>query len=353
VSAQFEKVLILDGISGIPLGREICENLCALGIDAVHFDCLKQRKRPLHEIRSAYAKLQCKQSERDGFYYFPAFAPATLEGLVSRERPSSILVVGFAYKFFDPVHLRRISDKYKAGLFLYDTDSCNLYAKRREFIFFLAYELPVYERLFSFSQVVTQFLRETRKLDAVHLPYGAPIVPTAPVREKTIDVLFVGSCDLRRIFLLEKIRDNVFIRGNRWQRNFPLISEELRSRVVDEPVWGDELQTLLASAKIVLNIARTDFYGNETGINLRLFEAVAAGCFLLTDYCEEVFDLFEVGQEIEVFRSSRELSEKVHYYLGHDAERLAIARRGNERFRASHTWRARIEQLISLMNILA
>jgi len=345
-----EKILVIDGISGVPLGLDLCEAFCASGIATVHFDCLKQAQRPLYEIRSAYAKLENKRRDHDGFYHFPKLVEKTLEELLVREKPSHILVVGFAYKFFCPTYLKKLALEFKTPLFLYDTDSCNLYSKRREFIFFVENELPVYDRVFSFSQVTTHFFRETRQLDAVHLPFGAQQIDLPNCEEKSIDVLFVGSCDFRRILLLEKIKAHVAVYGSRWQRNFPLISPELRGRIVDQPVWGNDLQQLLARSKIVLNITRADFFGAQTGINLRLFETLAAGGFLLTDYCEEIEDLFEIGKEIEVFRSSSELVDKVRYYLENDEKRLSIARLGHERFLKNHTWRNRVEQFIHLID---
>ena len=346
-----EKILILDGISGVPLGRDLCDAFSAAGIATVHFDCLKQPQRPLYDIRSAYAKFENKRRDHDGFYHFPKLVEKTLEELLIQEQPSHLLVVGFAYKFYRPATLKALALKFKIPLFLYDTDSCNLYSKRREFVFFVENELPIYDRIFSFSQVTTDFFRETRQLDAVHLPFGAPHTDLPSGNEQTIDALFVGSCDFRRILLLEKLKAHVSVYGARWQRNFPLISDQLRDRIVDQPVWGDDLQQLFSRSKIVLNITRTDFFGAETGVNLRLFEALAAGCFLLTDYCEEIEDLFELGKEIEVFRSSGELVDKVCYYLEHDDERLAIARRGHEKFLKNHTWRSRVGQLSSQMNL--
>jgi len=342
-SARF---LVLDGIGGVPLGHEIVENFRACGHEAVHFDCLKQKSQALYGVRSAYAKAVNKHGDKDGFYFLPKLATDMLERLSGETRPTHILVVGFIYKFFDPRQLKRLADVLGATLWLYDTDSCNLYDKRREFVFFIEEELPVYDRIYSFSQVTTRFFADTRRLPAVHLPFGAhPMAIDANV-EKSIDALFVGSGDFRRILQLEAIRDKVMVFGNRWQRNFPLISDELRGRITDRPVWGNELHQLLARAKIVLNITRTDFYGAETGVNLRIFEAVAAGCFLLTDHCDEIEDLFEIGKEIATFRSARELAEKVSFYLKNDDERIAIAKRGHERFMKSHTWRTRVQQML-------
>ena len=342
---EIRKLLILDGIGGVPLGREICDTFGDLGISATHFDCLQAPRRALYSARSTYAKLRNRGMERDSFYFLPKLIERDLQQLLAHEQPSHILVIGFIYKFFDPALLRRLVDEAGAGLFLYDTDTCNLYGRRREFIFFIESELPIYDRILSCSAVTTRFFKDTRGLDAVFVPFGAkPIVTNS--RNQPVDVLFVGSCDLRRIFLLEHIHNHVSIRGNRWQRNTPLISASLRARIDDRPVWGNDLHQLLGQTKIVLNITRTDFFGAETGINLRVFEALAAGCFLLTDHCEEIAEQFKVGEEIETFRSSKELADKVAYYLSNEEKRRTIARNGHQAFLVNHTWNTRITRQI-------
>ena len=340
------KFMVLDGISGVPLGCEVAETLQADGHATIRFDCLDQPARSLYELRSACAKVMNKRESKDGFYLLPKLTMAMLAELIEREAPTHILVIGFIYKFFDPQDLRRLAKAGQAQLLLYDTDSCNLYDKRREFIFFIENELPIYDRIFSFSQVAARFFRETRQLPASYLPYGAHPITLPESQDKHIDTLFVGSGDLRRILVLEAIRNKVTVFGDRWQRNFPLISRELQARITDRAVWGKELHLLLAQSKIVLNITRSDFYGAETGVNLRIFEAVAAGCFLLTDHCDELKELFEIGKEIDTFHTSGELAEKVHYYLEHEEERTRIAQCGHARFMRSHTWRARIRQML-------
>jgi len=344
------KILVLDGIGGIPLGREICETLSELGVPATHFDCLQAPRRAFYSAHSAYAKLLNRGTDRDDFYFLPKLVERDLRELIAREQPSHVLVIGFIYKFFDPQLLRRLADEAKAGLFLYDTDTCNLYGRRREFIFFVEHELPVYDRILSSSAVTTRFFRDTRGLDALFVPFGAKAF-TARRAEQPIDVLFVGSCDLRRIFLLEGICEHVTVRGNRWQRNFPLISAPLRARIDDRPVWGEELHRLLGQSKIVLNITRTDFHGAETGINLRIFEALAAGAFLLTDHCDELADLFRVGREIETYRSGAELAAKVGYYLAHPHARDKIAACGLAAFCNRHRWNHRVGEMLRHMNM--
>lgn len=342
------KIIILDGISGVPLGKEIHGAFLEAGVSSVYADAFDFKERPFYRLSSVILKSRNRVRDKEGFSHLPRIELKELETLIERERPTHVLVIGFLYKHFDVKATKDLLAKHGVSLLLYDTDSCNLYGKRREFVYFIQHELPAYDHIFSFSKVTTRFFEDTLGLSASHLPFGAlPVQPLA--LQKNAEALFVGSADLRRVFLLEGIRDRVAIRGNRWKRNYPLMSSALQARVDDRTVWGQELQTLLQSAKIVINITRSDFYGAETGVNLRIFEALSAGCFLLTDYCEEIMELFTPGEEIEVFRSAAELREKVAYYLEHEEARERIAQNGRARFLEHHTWSTRIDQIRSTL----
>jgi spore maturation protein CgeB len=100
----------------------------------------------------------------------------------------------------------------------------------------------------------------------------------------------------------------------------------------------------MGKTRILFNFTRSYFFGAETGVSLRIFEALAAGRFLLTDRCEELAELFAVGKEIETNRSSGELAEKVDYYLSYQEARLAIARNGHGACLDARTWEAGIGQ---------
>jgi spore maturation protein CgeB len=345
------RLLILDGIGGVPLGREMQQAFEALGIEASHYDCADLDRISFYGLRAGVSKLLNKWEGMDEFVHMPKVHPDVISDILKKEQPKAILVIGFIYKFIEPRWLKKLADQFECGLYLYDTDSCNLYSKRREFIFFLEKELAVYDSVFSFSRVTTNFFRRTKGLNAHYLPFGASMIDMPANVEEHRDVLFVGSGDLRRILLLESIAGHVSVFGDRWERNYPLISETLRAGVVDHPVWGADLHRLMAESKIILNITRGPFYAAETGINLRIFEALAAGKFLLTDYCDEVAELFDVGKEIETFKSSCELREKVDFYLAHPERRLEIARHGHQKYLENFTWKARAQYLASLIGL--
>lgn len=104
--------------------------------------------------------------------------------------------------------------------------------------------------------------------------------------------------------------------------------------------FGVAMHRALRTGKIVIDargILEIKNVGNAIDLaktetaNMRIFEVTGGGCFLLTEYHENLQDYFLLGEEIETFRNERELIDKINYYLAHPAEREAIARRGQER----------------------
>ncbi len=86
-----------------------------------------------------------------------------------------------------------------------------------------------------------------------------------------------------------------------------------------------------------------------TAVNQRVFDVPACGGFLLTDWREALEDLFEVGEEVAVYRDVEEIPHLVRYYLTHDDERERMARRGRERVLKEHTYTNRLKSLVDAM----
>jgi spore maturation protein CgeB len=72
-----------------------------------------------------------------------------------------------------------------------------------------------------------------------------------------------------------------------------------------------------------------------------------AGGFYLTGWLEELEELYEVGREIECYRSSAELVDKARFYLRNEAARERVRRAGFERARRDHTWARRFDSLFA------
>jgi spore maturation protein CgeB len=82
-------------------------------------------------------------------------------------------------------------------------------------------------------------------------------------------------------------------------------------------------------------------------VRLREFEAPMSGAFYLTEHLDEIGLHYEIGREVVTFRSRAELVERARYYLGHEEERIRVARAGFERARRDHTWTRRFEGLFA------
>jgi spore maturation protein CgeB len=104
-----------------------------------------------------------------------------------------------------------------------------------------------------------------------------------------------------------------------------------------------EMPIVFHESRINLNITMRSI---SSGLSQRVFDICACGGFLMCNYQEELPELFEPGEEVEVFSSKEELLDKTAWYLEHEEERKKIAERGLERVLKEHTWDMRIASLI-------
>ncbi len=81
-------------------------------------------------------------------------------------------------------------------------------------------------------------------------------------------------------------------------------------------------------------------------VPVRVFDVLACGGFMIAEHSEELAELFEVGKELESYRTLAELEEKVAHYRTHPDEAAEIARRGHDAVRARHTMRGRVKRLL-------
>ena len=113
-------------------------------------------------------------------------------------------------------------------------------------------------------------------------------------------------------------------------------------------VWGPEMHQVLRNSKVTLNhhIDMASGYAN----NGRLYEATGVGSLLVTDWKENLHELFDPGREVVAYRNSEECVELIRYYLDHDKEREAIARAGQKRTLTEHTYYQRMQELADLVS---
>lgn len=112
--------------------------------------------------------------------------------------------------------------------------------------------------------------------------------------------------------------------------------------------WGLEMFGRLNQSLITVNrhIDVAENYAN----NMRLFEATGCGALLLTDYKDNLSDLFTIGQEVVAYRDAAECAALIAYYLAHPDEAAAIAQAGQERTLRDHTYGKRMEQTAEILD---
>lgn len=154
------------------------------------------------------------------------------------------------------------------------------------------------------------------------------------------DILFCGTPFYERVQLLSSVDWKDF--------DFKLVGgwatwgietgkldklQKFTDKTGDLLVNNDILANYYRGAKIALNIHRTrpDVHGAEKPLNNytdaysigpRIYESVACGAFILTDYRKEAEDLF--GDTIDFFDGASQLEEKIDYWLSPENEQERI-----------------------------
>ena len=111
--------------------------------------------------------------------------------------------------------------------------------------------------------------------------------------------------------------------------------------------WGLDMYRVLGDARIAVN--RHGDIAEDYANNMRLYEATGVGTLLLTDDKRNMTDLFDVGEEVVVYRDEDELVRLIDHYLSHEDERAAIAAAGQRRTLAEHTYAHRMQDLADIL----
>lgn len=172
--------------------------------------------------------------------------------------------------------------------------------------------------IFCAQKTALDELKKIKGVDAQWAPLGCdPDIHQIINTPKKYDLAFIGR-DAQK-----------FDRGRHLKllkANFPNIY------IGDSPSSG--ISQIYASAKIGFNSSISN------DINMRIFEVMASGCFLLTNRIKNNgFDiLFKDGRDLVTYTTDKDLLEKISYYLSHDDERERIARTGAELIRTRLTY---------------
>jgi len=81
-------------------------------------------------------------------------------------------------------------------------------------------------------------------------------------------------------------------------------------------------------------------------VPMRIFDIMACGGFVLAEYSRELSEIFEIGKEIETYRTSDELVSKATYFLENRSKAQDIANRGREIVLKNHTIPMRVKYML-------
>ena len=112
------------------------------------------------------------------------------------------------------------------------------------------------------------------------------------------------------------------------------------------PLGYEDISKVYYNSKININIT---LHSIETGIPQRVFDVMAAGGFMLSNYQEELEELFVPGEDIVLYHNLEELEEKVEYYLTHEEERKRIARNGQKKVITYHDMHDRMRAIMEFV----
>lgn len=222
----------------------------------------------------------------------------------------------------------------------------------------IACPLPPESFLKGYDLIVTSFPHFVDRLRALgmaseyfRIGFDERVLTLLGQVEKDIDFSFVGGVSRHHggaLPLLEYLSENadmdVFGYG---AYSLPTFSP-IRQHHLGE-VWGMDMYRALARSRITLNrhINVAENYAN----NMRLYEATGVGAMLLTDYKDNLQELFEIGKEVVAYSSKEEAAELVRHYRAHPEEAAQIAKAGQARTLREHTYAQRMQELLPILRL--
>jgi glycosyltransferase involved in cell wall biosynthesis len=99
-------------------------------------------------------------------------------------------------------------------------------------------------------------------------------------------------------------------------------------------------------SKINLNIAHSD------DVNMRVFEIMGSGGFLLTEYVPSLEELFKNRKHLVWYKDLDEAVDMATYYIHNDEARQKIAEEGYREVLKNHTITKRVDRMIEVINQL-
>ena len=124
-------------------------------------------------------------------------------------------------------------------------------------------------------------------------------------------------------------------------------TSDLSNVITNGPIdYSTETPKVFHLSKINLNLTMRSI---ESGIPQRIFDIMAVGGFVLTNYQPELEECFVIGKEIVCFHNFDEMEYLADYYLSHEKERIEIAINGYKRVISDYSYDSALKKIDSIV----
>jgi hypothetical protein len=144
--------------------------------------------------------------------------------------------------------------------------------------------------------------------------------------------------------LYEWSRFKEMVKGGDYRFNFDLHRVGTRNK---GEVFGLDMFNVLYNSKIVFNTHGDNSI--KTAANMRMTEATGVGSLLLTDWKENLHQLFVPDEEVVAYKSTAEAVDKIKMLLKDETLRAKIAKKGQERTFRDYSYRQRMVELADFL----
>jgi spore maturation protein CgeB len=204
----------------------------------------------------------------------------------------------------------------------------------------------------SFPPTIDWLLARGARAELNRLAFDPRVAEMVPEAFRDIPASFVGSflpIHRSRLDLVEAVASRVTDLRVQGSISIELSPTSPLFGRIGPALWGRDMYALLRRSQVTLN-----HHGDVPSFanNMRLYEATGMGCLLVTDYKDNLREMFEPDQEVVTYRDSAECADKVLFYLDdrNRAARDRIAAAGHRRTLNEHTYHARMKRLVELID---
>ncbi|MCD8151207.1 MAG: glycosyltransferase [Clostridiales bacterium] len=164
--------------------------------------------------------------------------------------------------------------------------------------------------------------------------------------QEEYDLLFIGNSRHQFRPVLKDLlptKHKLAVYGRHWNK-FPVFDY-----VVKEYMDNAKIGQAYHDARIVLNDHYDDMREYDL-ISNRIFDVLAAGGFVISDYLPGIETVFE--NNVVTYQGREDLKEKIDYYLEHEEERKKKAKAGQKIVLERHTFQERVKAIIEVLETI-